>query len=152
MKRYTFEFPNFWNFVREARNLARNALEDASVELREHTAMTVSELVENAVKHGDSSMIGVTIALTVKEDLITIEVQNGIGSPAAAERLRSHIDRMRGAPERSSLYVERLQQLMEDPGQTNGLGLYRIYAEAEFDLSAKLDEKAVTVIAIRKAK
>lgn len=154
MKTYVRDIPMAWHHIRDARALVLEALADASPDLRDATGMTISELLENAMKYGESvpGMAGASYSLAVGDELIRIEVKNGVGATETLEQLRTRIDAMAQAEDKEALYIERLQEILENPAAGGRLGLFRIACEGGFDLAFEYDEPIVTVIATRPRK
>lgn len=154
MKTYARDIPMAWHHIRDARALALEALANASPDLQHATGMTVSELLENAMKYGESvpGMAGASYTFTVSDDAVRIEVKNGVGSEESLTELRARIDAMAAAEDKEALYVERLQQILENPSAGGQLGLFRIACEGGFDLAYHYEAPIVTVIATRTLK
>ena len=151
-KTYTQEIPIAWHHIRDARKLVQDALSEHEDGLRDAVGMTMSELLENAMKYGESvaGMSGASFTLTVTDDEIRIEVKNGIAAPEPLALLRSSIDAIAKAPDKEALYVERLQEILEHPSAGGRLGLFRVAYEGGFDLSCRHDDPIVTVMARRR--
>lgn len=148
------DIPIAWGYVRDARKLVQDTLADRDAELRDAAGMTMSELVENAMKYGESTpqMPGARFTLSIDDRAIQIEVQNGTCSVDEIDNLKKTIDAIAQAPgreAREALYVSRLQELLDDPGSGGRLGLYRIGFEGGFDLSCSVEGQVVTVTARR---
>lgn len=148
------EIPIAWSHIREARKLVQEALADRDPELRDAAGMTMSELIENAMKYGEPvpAMPGAKFKLTIDDDVIEIEVQNGVASDDSVANLAATVTAISAAPDqeaREALYVARLQELLDDPSAGGRLGLYRIGFEGQFDLSCTHDGQVVTVKARR---
>lgn len=150
-KKYTQQIPIAWHHVRDARKLVQEALADYGVSVRDAAIMTMSELIENAMKHGDSMprMPGASFTFTVTDEAVCIEVSNGIESDAGLAGLRACLDAMAKAPDKEALYLGRLQQILEAPTGGSQLGIYRIGFEGGFDLSCAYDDQVVTLTAKR---
>lgn len=148
------EIPIAWSYIREARRLVQEALSESDAELRDAAGMTISELIENAMKYGESvpAMNGARFRLTVDDDAVEIEVQNGAAGDDSVARLAATIAAIAAADDRDTreaLYIARLQEMLEDPSAGGRLGLYRIGYEGGFDLDMKCEEQVVTVTARR---
>jgi hypothetical protein len=146
-----------WNVVQEIRNEVRRKMENRGAELRDATQMVASELVENAVKYGlifdYESDMGIEFLFEVNDREIMIEVTNSADSEYDLANVTRHIDAINKAKDPQQLYVQRLTELMDNPGQGGSqLGLYRIAYEGEFSLSYEVADKVITVKAYRKIK
>lgn len=148
------EIPMAWSHIREARRLVQDALSGCEPELREAAGMTISELIENAMKYGEvvPAMSGARFRLSVDDDAIEIEVQNGAADDGSVERLQKTIAAIAAATDREAreaLYIARLQEMLEDPSIGGRLGLYRIGYEGAMDLTMTCENQVVTVTARR---
>lgn len=141
-----------WSEVQAVRDRIQVLLADLPEDVREAAVMTASELVENAIKYGESvpEAPSATVSLHHDAERIEIVVQNGVASEETVRELRTHIDRLATAPDRGALYVERLRELMTSTGGGTKLGLYRIGCEGLFDLRCDYRERVVTVSATRR--
>ncbi len=127
------------------------ALADAPPELQSATMMTASELVENAIKYGESVPAApkIGVALTLADNKVRIETVNGSRNPSRVAVLLVTVDQIAKAPDREALYLARLEQAMITPSASGQLGLYRIAFEGRFDLSCSYDDGVVRVTATR---
>lgn len=141
-----------WSEVSEVRDRVQALFADLPEEVRDATVVTASELVENAIKYGESvpEAPQATVAVERREDTVRVTVRNGIASEEVARELCDHIGRLAAAPDKMQLYIARLQELMTSGGGSTRLGLYRIGCEAGFDLACDYSNRVVTVIAIRR--
>jgi hypothetical protein len=150
-KKFLVDIPIAWEYVREVRQHVHDALVGYPEELRSSSVMVASELVENAIKYGIAvpALRWTRFAFEAGTDLIRIDVSNGIRDPSTVKGLQARLaaTRDKGASER--LYLERLQQLIENPQPPNQLGLYRICAEGQFTLDCELQDQVLTVTARR---
>jgi hypothetical protein len=112
--------------------------------------MVASELVENAVKYGDTvpacEKVKVTVALEGNDVLIA--VSNGIQNPRRVAALRERIDRVNEASA-DALFMDRIERILAHPSEQGELGLYRIGSEGRFHLEMIEENQAVTIIARR---
>ena len=150
-RRFRLEIPIVWQFVRQVRRQLADALADQSEDLRDSAMMVASELVENAIKYGESvpGAPTATIELFVEPERVMIEVKNGLSSARDAQAVQEQIARLRAAEDPAALYVERLKELLESPDIRGRLGLCRIALEAGFDLSCTYDQQILTISASR---
>jgi hypothetical protein len=133
--------PNLWQHVRDVRRQVTHALEALPAELRTAAEMTAAELVENAIKYGESvpDCPDVRLNLRVADEAVTIEVSNGVRSGEALAEFLGRIEAISASADPERLYMERLQVLMTDPHASGKLGLYRIGFEGKFALSHEFD-------------
>jgi hypothetical protein len=113
--------------------------------------MVSSELVENAVKYGEEvrAAPSISLSLALTHEKLIITVRNGCDDPAGAKELERRIREISEAPDKSALYMARLEQLLADPLDSGRLGLYRIAFEGQFDLQFDYADKVVSIIATR---
>ncbi|HMU39331.1 MAG TPA: hypothetical protein PKE31_09985 [Pseudomonadota bacterium] len=145
-------FPILWNHVRSIREEVFKALADQPETIRIAAMMTMSELVENAIKYGESveNASCVKASMNIDTERIQIVVQNGSSSEKSIQTLARHIDLIQSTEDKGELYLARLTELMAHPGGGSQLGLYRIAFEGGFDLTCNWSNKIVTMTATRR--
>jgi hypothetical protein len=143
--------PHSWDHIRQIRAKVGEALKDADPSLRSAAIMVASELVENAVKYGEEvpDARQITVSLEMGPAAIVIAVSNGSADPKAIEALKRRVDEITSAPDKSVLYLARLEELMAESTETGELGLYRIAFEGEFDIQLRYLNQVVTMTATR---
>jgi hypothetical protein len=148
---FRLSIPIVWHYVREVRQRLGHALSEQPAELREAAVMVASELVENAIKYGESvpGAAEATIELFVDDDQIRIEVSNGLRERATAAEIEGMIRSISGAEQPGALYIQRLHELLEAPDARGKLGLYRIGLEGGFTLDCDYDDEILTITATR---
>jgi hypothetical protein len=151
IKQRTLDFPLMGHLVRDVRQLAEEALQDLPKDLRDAVAMVASELVSNATKHGVSlpSAPTANITLSVSKDQIEVAVSNGVQSDTVAQEMQERLAQIAQAESKEQLYMDRLQQMLDDPTQTGRLGLLRIGFEGQFELRHTYANQVLTMIATR---
>jgi hypothetical protein len=149
--RVDIEFPVTWPTVRHVRQAVAAALSEYPAELRESTVMVASELVENAVKYGESvpALPTARFALDVSEEAISITVANGLTSPQIATELNLRLQELAAPGAAERLYLERMLAPLESASDIGKLGLYRIGFEGKFRLSSSYVNGVLTVQARR---
>jgi anti-sigma regulatory factor (Ser/Thr protein kinase) len=147
----SLKIPLIWQHVREVRDAVNASLAFAPHRIREAAAMAGAELVENAVKYGEElpGMAAISFSISASDERVTMQVSNGSRDIAAVQELMQRVDRLRNAESPESLYLERLEELMDDPTDSGQLGVYRIGFEARFKLACEYQESVVTVTAVR---
>lgn len=144
------EMPVVWSHVRAIRQKIAESLADYPTAVVEAAQMVASELVENAVKYGDSvpacEKVRVTVSLEGND--VVIAVSNGINNPRRATALRERIDRVNDASA-EALFMDRIEHILSHPSEQGELGLYRIGSEGRFHLDMLEENQAVTIIARR---
>lgn len=113
----------------------------AHAELSEDVGVVASELMENAVKYGDwSGAAQLTFSFISVSDQLEIEVSCPCDATSPHyERLMTSLRTIEKSNARDS-YLERLAQIVEDPNERGGLGLFRLAHGANCRLSARLAE------------
>lgn len=149
--KYSQEIPVAWHHIREARTLVHEALSQHERALCEAAGMTLSELLENALKYGEAvaGMPGASYTLFVEDQYIEIQVSNGFTSAQSLRELEHRIDAIAAAEDKQALYIERLEEIMNNPSMGGRLGLFRIACEGGFDLSYRVEQPILTVTARR---
>lgn len=115
------------------------------------SVMAASELIENAIKYGKSAGHEKDIEILVVLDgkRIQITVSNPVESCAEYEEVKRHIERIGGAGDAGTLFVDRMVTLLEEKN-TDGktmLGLIRIANEGGFDLECGMEDNLLTISA-----
>jgi hypothetical protein len=143
--------PHTWDHIRQIRSRVGEALQNAEPALRSAAIMVTSELMENAVKYGEEvpNAKQITVTLETSASAIVITVSNGSSDARAVDALARRVDEIMSAPDKSVLYLARLEELLADPTEMGKLGLYRIAFEGEFDICFSYENQVVTMIASR---
>lgn len=144
--------PLAWRWVSEVRDMVGEALAEIEQESRDLAVMAASELAENVVKYGepvdgeDSGRVGITLD---GRDL-SITAVSGARDQERVAHVLAEVAAIGTASDVQSLYVERLQRLLEHPSaDSGGLGLLRIAFEGGFRLSATHEQGLLTITARR---
>jgi anti-sigma regulatory factor (Ser/Thr protein kinase) len=107
------------------------------------------ELLENAVRYSSDGQSGIRIAVDVVDDKngeVIVETKNRT-SPEALASLTALMDEMKATPERDTFYQALLyRSSTREDG--SGLGLGRIHAEAEMDLTCEIQADLVRLRAV----
>jgi hypothetical protein len=143
--------PSLWDLVRDVRSSVANTLHDADPDLREAAVMAASELVENAIKYGQT-VAGhkeATLEVHCEPSRLVIHIRSGVRSPDAAESMLGRLRAIREAKDKNALYIARLRDLMRQPQGASQLGLYRIAAEGGFELDGRIDGDVLHITATR---
>ena len=140
-----------WATVRKIRDQMFRELKEEPAAARAAASMVASELLENAIKYGEPvpESPDIRFVFTKSESVYRIVVSNGVLPGRNVERLLERIDAINKTEDRSSLYLARLQELLDNPSQVSGLGIYRIGFEGGFDLECSYLTNVVTVTAMR---
>jgi hypothetical protein len=142
-----------WATIRQVRGQVGVLLAAYPEELRLAVMMAVSELLENAVKYGDSVARAprILFTLSLAGGVTRITTVNGSNGPENVERLRSRLREIESAEDPMALYFQTIRQMLARPPESGspGLGLYRVAAEGGFALSWHQEHGLVSVIATR---
>jgi hypothetical protein len=146
-------FEPMWPNVREIRQQVGNALEDCPEQLRSAAIMTSSELVENAVKYGESVPAAKTVSfqLEATPEMLRIRVVNGSTNASGVAELQRRVQELGRAQDKQALYLARLEELLIQADESGKLGIYRIGFEGGFDLQLDYTNHVVSVTATRKS-
>jgi anti-sigma regulatory factor (Ser/Thr protein kinase) len=142
-----------WPSVREIRQQVGTALQDCPEQLRSAAIMTSSELVENAVKYGESVPAAktVTFQLEATPEALSIRVVNGSTDARGVAELQRRVQEIRRCEDKQALYLARLEELLPQAEESGRLGIYRIGFEGGFDLQLEYTNHVVSVTATRKS-
>jgi hypothetical protein len=141
-----------WSTIRAIRERLGAALADAPKTVREATQMVASELLENAIKYGEvvPTAKKITFVFSADGPHLKVTVRNGSTVKESVDTLLRRVDELASVADPSSLYISRLQELMENPVvDSTALGLYRVALEGGFSLSCSYEDQVVTVVATR---
>jgi hypothetical protein len=141
-----------WPQVRKLRGDVADALAAFPAELKSAATMVASELIENAIKYGETidAAPNILFSLVAGAAEIRIQTVNGSTNLHGVNRLLHLVDELSRTADKAALYLARQEQLLADPNESGSLGLYRIAFEGEFDLTCTYHERFVTVTATRK--
>ena len=148
----TLEFTPQWEILQSIRAAVQARMDKATQDERDAAIMVASELVENAIKYGEPAEPRKKshLALGVDSQRVTIEVSNGLNREEDYLSIRSKIDAIKRSPDPLQFYAEKIAELLgRKAGQSAGLGLYRIIAEGEFDLTAHWQDAILVMTAGR---
>jgi hypothetical protein len=151
--RLELAFQPMWPTVRMIRQQVGAALETCGQDLRSAAMMTASELVENAIKYGETvaAAPSATFMLQAAAGRLTIRVANGSTNAGGVAELERRVRDLAAAEDRQALYMTRLQELLVHSEESGKLGIYRIGFEGGFDLALDYRNDVVTVTATRNA-
>ncbi len=141
-----------WSEVIRIRREIGGLLRELPLDLRHATAMTGTELLENAIKYGQSGPAAHAIEFSVRvaPDCLRVEVVSHAADPAGVARLVQRVSELSNAEDRTSYCIERLEASVRPPVTRGDRGLYRIGSEGGFDLECSVTDGVVTVVAIRR--
>lgn len=149
--RLQLSFQPMWPNVRKIRQEVTAALDAYPRDLRSAAVMTAAELVENAIKYGESvpAAEAVTFVLDASPGQLRIRVANGSTNAAAVAELARRVAELTRATDKQALYLTRLEELLADGDQSGKLGVYRIGFEGAFSLECDYTDSVVTMTATR---
>jgi hypothetical protein len=107
--------------------------------------ISVSELLENAVKYSSKDGVRIVIQNVKINRIVKIRVYNHANA-FHIKKLKTRLKEMRSM-DSLDFYLYRMRESVKDKKASPGLGLARVYHEAQADISAKYfdDEKVVEV-------
>jgi len=108
-------------------------------------SLAVHELLENAAKYAVGDKTGLTVHFESNGSAARIKLTNQT-TPEHIERLRACIAEIQSSKEPFALYQTLMRRTFGVPDES-GLGLARIRAEGELDLSLEIDGTMVTITA-----
>jgi hypothetical protein len=142
-----------WDQASSVRHTVCANVPFASRDLKDAIVMAASELVENAIKHGahGEEHERATFSMKVENKEVVFEVSNTVSSEEAASKLCARIERIASTPDKRALYMERMTELLMEPDERGGIGLYRIAFEGRFALEVRfVRANVVTIRAARR--
>jgi hypothetical protein len=126
-----------------------NAYPDTASDTWYDIVMSVTELLENAIKYGrfeDKDSIGIKV---IRDDnTVIIEVVNRVARLDDLETAKEYIDMINASNDLKVLFTRQLQYLMENPvRERSRLGLFRMAYEGQFALSYDLKNDSLHITA-----
>jgi len=110
-------------------------------------SLAVHELLENAAKYAVGDQTGLSVHFEADGSAARIRLTNQ-STPEHIARLRASIEEIQSSDEPFALY-QTLMRRTAGVEHESGLGLARIRAEGELDLSLEIDSLMVTITASR---
>ncbi len=148
----SFQLPGgIWQRVREVRSKVAEVAASLPAEVRDAAVMVTAELVENAIKYGESvpGCPDVNVLVSIQPERVVIEVVNGASDASMLTELFERVDQIQASDDREALYIGRLSEMLATPGVGGKLGLYRIGFEGNFNLECHHEDQILTVRATR---
>jgi two-component sensor histidine kinase len=108
-------------------------------------SLAVHELLENAAKYAVGDKTGLTVHFESNGSAAKIKLTNQT-TPEHIARLQASIDEIQSSKEPFALYQTLMRRTFGVPDES-GLGLARIRAEGELNLSLEIDGTMVTITA-----
>jgi hypothetical protein len=140
-----------WSEIGRIRKHVALALSELRESIRDAAVMVVSELVENAIKYGESvpSAPGIEVSVVRGHTWVSVTVASGTRDEEAAGRLRGYTEALAASHDKLELYLARVQSLANSPEPHSRLGLYRIGVEGAFDLRCSQENGVLRMTATR---
>ena len=120
-----------------------NLVEDPDVVHR--VSLAVHELLENAAKYAVGGKTGLSVHFEIDGPCASIKVTNQ-ATPDNIARLQACVAEIQAAAE-PFVHYQNLMRKTVGIAQESGLGLARIRAEGELNLSLNIDGSMVTIVA-----
>ena len=129
-----------WNTISMIADQVEASMLGKDSNLVSGTVTVLTELIENAVKYGESipekKDSNIELHLEIDEGKVQIFISNYVRNNNNLKAFKEHVDKINKTNDPESLYVERLNELMnESKFEESQLGLYRISFEGKFDLT-----------------
>lgn len=128
-----------WNIIKKIKEFINTEPEIVSrgEDFREATLLTAIELVENALKYSDGEPPqSVHFAFEINGGTVEIVVRNATSDAANLSALSETLAKIQSA-NAFDLYVERLEQIRDNPDGHSRMGLVRIAYEGEYSLTLR---------------
>ncbi|PID73174.1 MAG: hypothetical protein CSB33_05105 [Desulfobacterales bacterium] len=141
-----------WEKIEEVCQNVKSALESHEKHVVEAIVMVATELLENTIKYGDHSSGGsvAELRLEVNGKQVCVQVSSQVRADEDLSRLQKIIDRLHRASDPINLYMERLQQILDDPeDKMSSLGLYRMAYEGGCIMSMEKNGREIRLTACR---
>jgi anti-sigma regulatory factor (Ser/Thr protein kinase) len=144
-----------WEIVENIHNEISKMIKELNLtdSAGEALVMAATELVENAVKYGNSLAVCEKIELNtilVDNKQIRISVRNGIMGEHDLENIRKIIIQIRQTNNLEILYKNKLTELLENPDLKRAqLGLYRLAYEGGMQLDYEYADNIIQVTATK---
>lgn len=147
------EFTPQWEILQSVRAAVQLRMEAATQDERDGAVMVASELVENAIKYGQSTPTTGKkgqLLFSVEGRRVTISVSSSLPTEEGYKNICRQIAAIHEAEDPLQFYAEKVAELLgRKAHQSAGLGLCRIVAEGQFKLSAEWADKVLTMTATR---
>ncbi|HTV23792.1 MAG TPA: hypothetical protein VMG12_34115 [Polyangiaceae bacterium] len=140
-----------WSEIGKIRDQVALSLGGLRQSLRDAAVMVVSELVENAIKYGESipNAPGIEVSVVRERTRLSVTVASGTKDDEAARRLQNYTEALAASQDKLGMYVARVQSLADTPEPHSRLGLYRIGLEGAFDLKCTHEDGVLRMTATR---
>lgn len=150
---FTLKIEPEWNIIKKIKEFINSdpQIRAQGDDFREATLLTAIELVENGLKYSEGEPPApITFNFDVIDNAVTIEVRNSTTNEKHKRALSDTLKKITtGNP--FDLYVERLEQIRDNPDGHSRMGLVRIAYEGEFQLDSELTDSDRIVIRARRS-
>ncbi len=139
-----------WNIIKDIREAVEKDPEIIArgKDFLDATRMVAIELAENALKYSDRGH-PVELSMDIVDGEVIIQVRNHCAAPEMREALQAGLRKL-GMGDPFDLYVERLQQLKDNPDGFSRMGLLRIAYEAEYKLEGEVGNDGEVLLRARR--
>lgn len=140
-----------YDTIRKIEAKVLEEIDDVVPAVKSRVTMTITELLENAIKYGESTKQyrDIHFDFTTDQKKLTIKVTNAVLNQDHFTSCAKHIDKINKSNNPKRLYLQRLQDLIEQENPfISQLGLYRIAYEGKFKLSYDFIDNLLTITAI----
>jgi hypothetical protein len=154
-KYFQLQISPLWSIISDVKKKVSEMLANQSQGIIDFSIIVISELMENAIKYGvaNEALPHVAVEFSIDNGLIKIAVRNGIKNDAHIVDLVRIMDKIIYSENKEELYLMRMHEILENPEAGGSqLGLYRIVSEAKFDLSYKVENNVVEILATKTTK
>ncbi len=138
-----------WDSLEQIINKTESSLENLGGEFIDASIMAATELVENAIKYGNTKTM-IEFAITADDHQIRITVSNTIRAQQDYEEVKYLIDKISRSDDLYALFTERLLDVSKTDNKyaRTRLGLIRIAYEGRFEMTYNLKDDFLTITAV----
>lgn len=150
---FTLKIEPEWNIIKKIKEFINTEprIVAQGEDFREATLLTAIELVENGLKYSEGEPPqSVTFSFEIIGEIVTIEVHNSTTDPTHKAALAETLEKIKRSNP-FDMYVERLEQIRDNPDGHSRMGLVRIAYEGEFELDADMSDSEIIQLKARRS-